>query len=424
MITHLENQKILTHLNHGFRSGHSTETQLITTVNDLLTSFDQGTQIDLAILDFSKAFDTVPHDRLLQKLHKYGIRGPLHTWLTSFLTERHMQVVVEGCSSSETSVDSGVPQGTVLGPLLFLCHINDLPEAVKSQVRLFADDCLIYREIKTYDDHHTLQADLKCLEEWAEKWGMSFNATKCYTMTLGTGKLSSKFYLLNKTILKTVPTNPYLGILFTDNLTWSNDISKSTKKANSSLGFLRRNLTHCPKNCKRNAYLALVRPILEYGAVVWDPHLQKDIDKLERVQRSAARFIAGNYRTRTPGFVTKILDHHQLPTLQQRREDLRLTLYFKIVKGLVPAIPPQTILTPEYAGRRRKTTRSNDFVYQTSDKNTKNNKNCFKVPDWKTAQYRFSFIPRTTISWNALPDSVVDHQTTEAFRGALASQRK
>ena len=165
MITHLEKQKILTHLNHGFRAGYSTETQLITTVNDLLTSFDQGKQIDLAILDFSKAFDTVPHDRLLQKLHKYGIRGPLHTWLTSFLTERHMQVVVEGCCSSETTVDSGVPQGTVLGPLLFLCHINDLPEAVKSQVRLFADDCLIYREIKTYEDHHTLQADLKCLEE-------------------------------------------------------------------------------------------------------------------------------------------------------------------------------------------------------------------------------------------------------------------
>ena len=105
--------------------------------------------------------------------------------------------------------------------------------------------------------------------------------------------------------------------------------------------------------------------------VVWDPHLQKDIDKLERVQRSAARFIAGNYRTRTPGFVTKILDHHQLPTLQQRREDLRLTLYFKIVKGLVPAIPPQTILTPAYAGRIRKTTRSNDFIYQTSDKTPK-----------------------------------------------------
>ena len=133
IISHLESQNILTHLNHGFRAGYSTETQLITTIHDLLTSFDSGKQIDLAILDFSKAFDTVPHDRLLQKLDKYGVRGSIHDWLRSFLTERSMQVVVEGCSSSQTRVDSGVPQGTVLGPLLFLCHINDLPEAVKSQ---------------------------------------------------------------------------------------------------------------------------------------------------------------------------------------------------------------------------------------------------------------------------------------------------
>ena len=377
IISHLESQNILTHLNHGFRAGYSTETQLITTIHDLLTSFDSGKQIDLAILDFSKAFDTVPHDRLLQKLDKYGVRGSIHDWLRSFLTERSMQVVVEGCSSSQTSVDSGVPQGTVLGPLLFLCHINDLPEAVKSQTRLFADDCLIYREINSYDDHNTLQADLKSLEEWAEKWGMRFNASKCYIMSLGTRKLSSKLYSLNNTILKTVPTNPYLGILFTDDLTWSNHIGKCTKKANSSLGFIKRNLRHCPKSCRRNAYLSLIRPILEYGAIVWDPHLKKDIDKLERVQRSAARFIAGDFRTTTPGFVTKILDQNQLPTLQSRREDLRLTFFHKIVQGLVPAIPPQTFLTPQQTGRLRRTTRDQNFSYQSTDNYIRNNKKMF-----------------------------------------------
>ena len=424
IMSHLESHNILTKLNHGFRAGYSTETQLITTVQDLLTSFDLGKQIDIAILDFSKAFDTVPHDRLLLKLHKYGIRGPIHDWLTSFLTERNMQVVVEGCCSDQTSVDSGVPQGTVLGPLLFLCHINDLPEAVKSQVRLFADDCLIYREINTFDDHNTLQEDLKSLEEWAEEWGMNFNATKCYTMSIGLGKLSSKFYSLNSTILKSVPTNPYLGILFTDDLTWSNHISSCSKKANSSLGFIRRNLKHCPKPCRKNAYLALVRPILEYGAAVWDPHLKKDIDKLERVQRSAARFIAGDYRTTTPGFVTKVLDQHHLPTLQQRREDLRLTLFYKIRQGHVPAIPPQNFLPPHQTGRLRRTTRNPNFVYQDNNNYIRNNQKCHQVPQSKTSQYKFSFIPRTTISWNSLPDSVVDQQTTEAFKGALARQRK
>ena len=167
LLDHLEKNNILTRLNHGFRSGHSCETQLLLTSNDLLKSYDAGTQVDIGILDFSEAFDTVPHDKLLYKLDRYGIKGSLHAWLTSFLTHRHMRVVLEGVPSEETPVISGVPQGTVLGPLLFLCHINDLPDRVKSQVRLFADECLIYREIKTPQDHIILQQDLYSLESWA-----------------------------------------------------------------------------------------------------------------------------------------------------------------------------------------------------------------------------------------------------------------
>ena len=105
--------------------------------------------MDIAILDFSEAFNTVPHDRLLHKLEAYGIRGNLHKWLSSFLKDRQMNVVVEGEHSDSENLESGVPQGTVLGPLMFLCHINDLPDCIKSQVRLFADGCLIYRQIKT-----------------------------------------------------------------------------------------------------------------------------------------------------------------------------------------------------------------------------------------------------------------------------------
>ncbi|XP_070181692.1 uncharacterized protein [Littorina saxatilis] len=176
-----------------------------------------------------------------------------------------------------------------------------------------------YRETDIFNDHHTLQEDLKCLQGWAEKWGMRFNATKCYVMSISHKPPSTFMYSLNNTILKTVPSNPYLGILFSDNLKWRNHISSITKKANCTLGFLRRNLRHCPAACRRNAYLALVRPLLEYGAVAWDPYQAQDIDRMERIQRTAARFIANDYRSRRPGFVTGLLTRHNLPTLQERR---------------------------------------------------------------------------------------------------------
>ena len=137
-----------------------------------------------------------------------------------------------------------MPQGTVLGPHLFLCHINDLPERVNSQIRLFADDCLLYRAINSPQDHQTLQRDLSNLQIWADDWGMKFNAKKCYL--LSTKSKSSHFYTINDQILKQVQDNPYLGITFSENLKWKTHINNTSEKANSTIGFLRRNLRHCP----------------------------------------------------------------------------------------------------------------------------------------------------------------------------------
>ncbi|KAL8561583.1 hypothetical protein ACOMHN_024819 [Nucella lapillus] len=297
ILTHLEKHDILTNLNHGFRSGYSCDTQLLLTSHDLLQSYDRQHQVDVAILDFSKAFDTVPHKRLLHKLKSYGIRGSLPTWITNFLVHRKMSVVIEGDSSEETTVDSSVPQETCLGPLLFLCHINDLPDTVKSQ--------------------------------------------------------SSNFiYTLCNTPLQHVSSNRYLGILFSNDLKWSTHIASTTKKASSTLGFLRRNLHFFPQHCKKNAYLALIRPLLEYGCITWSPYLQQDINRLEKIQRLSARFITNDYSTRSPGAITNMLSTLELPTLQQRRRDLRLAFFYKVVEGLVPAIPSADILTPSKTGRR------------------------------------------------------------------------
>ena len=153
-----------------------------------MKTFDLKLQTDLVILDFSKAFDTVPHKKLLHNQNSYGIKGTTHKWIVQFLTARKHQVVIDGERSRSCSVDSGVPQGTVLGPLLFLCHINDLPSCVASQVRLFADVCLLYRSIKSINDQIQLQQDLQSLEKWATTRGMRFNATKCYLMTINRSK--------------------------------------------------------------------------------------------------------------------------------------------------------------------------------------------------------------------------------------------
>jgi len=153
-------------------------------LNDFVRAWDEGTQLDVTVLDLSKAFDKVPHQALLRKLQHYGIVWNVHSWITDFLSGRTQRVIVDGAYSEWEDVVSGVPQGTVMGPLLFLLHINDLPSIVSSQVRLFADDCLVYRRIRSQEDQHELQKDLDNLYRWAETWGVEYNPTKCNTMSV------------------------------------------------------------------------------------------------------------------------------------------------------------------------------------------------------------------------------------------------
>ena len=152
IMSHLEEHNILTHLQHGLCSGMSTVTQLLVTTQDIFCQWDNKAQVDIAVLDYAKTFDKVPHRSLLNKLHHYGIDNNIHTWITSFLTNCIQSVVVDGATSPPTKVIYGVPQRTVLRPLSFLLYINDQPSVVSSQVRLFADDCILYRAIQTIQD--------------------------------------------------------------------------------------------------------------------------------------------------------------------------------------------------------------------------------------------------------------------------------
>ena len=216
-------------------------------------------------------------------------------------------------SSKETLVDSGVPQGTVLGPIMFLCHINYLPDRVTGCVNSSVCLSVYLPTIAYYTERserkrttsHSLQAYLKHLEERADKWGMRFNTKKCYVLSIN--NKSSRYYQLEKHTLQEVQDNPYLGLQISNDLKWNIHINNVCKKANATLGFLRRNLRNVPESCRKTAYVTLVRSIMEYGATIWNPYLKRDI-----IQN---RFVKKDYKSRETGAITRMREDLELETL-------------------------------------------------------------------------------------------------------------
>ena len=395
---HLDENSILVKFQHGFRTQHSCESQLIITLNDLTKNMDNNTQTDLFILDFAKAFDTVPHERLLEKLHYYGIRGKIHLWIRTWLKQRTQTTVVGGVGSGSAPVSSGVPQGTVLGPLMFLLYINDIGENIKSNIKLFADDCLLYRSINSEDDTESLQEDLNHLIRWSDKWQMSFNSTKCYELkvTRKTNPIAYN-YNINGVALKPVEEHPYLGVHLAKDLKWNVHVAKTAKKANSTLGFIRRNLGKCSQDVKERAYNALVRPHMEYATAAWDPYTKKNIEELEKIQRRAARFVTSTYSYYHS--VSSLLKDLKWNSLSLRRTISRLSIMYKIInKQIAIDIPPE-MTKPTRTLRR-------------------SHKHSFIQLQTRTDSYKYSFFPRTIIDWNSLPESVISQSNTEKFKEA------
>lgn len=227
IIFHMKMNNLFSKKQFGFISGRSTVLQLIKVLDAWMEALDEGLAVDVVYLDFMKAFDRVPHKQLIEKISSYKVEGKVLRWLQNFLTGRRQRVLVNGEASAWKDMTSGVPQGSVLGPLLFVMFINNLPDAVKhdSQVFLYADDTRIFRKIKEREDCDKLQEDLDELRKWTEKWLLHFHPEKSKYMRLGQTEIEDTEYNMHYNINKT-RTEMDIGVVIDNKLTFSDHLAK------------------------------------------------------------------------------------------------------------------------------------------------------------------------------------------------------
>lgn len=395
----LESNSFFTPSQHGFRKTYSCETQLVSFTHKLNAILDRSSLADCIFLDFSKAFDKVCHKLLLLKLSQLNLYPKLLIWLEYFLINRSQFVSANSLTSPPSGVHSGVPQGSVLGPLLFLIYINDLSSCVSSHIHLFADDCVIFREILCDNDITTLQSDLNAISVWCKTWCMELNINKCKLMRVSRKNINSPVYSLNNVPLDAVSSYKYLGVHISSNLTWSVHTSYVINNANRMLGYLRRNFAKAPSSLKLLLYKVLIRSKLEYSVSVWDPSHENLIHSLEMVQNNSVRFILSNYnRTASISTMKSNLD---LPSLTSRRKISRLCLFHKLF--LHPSLRAEHILPPQYISSRL------DHVHKVG------------IPSCRTNAFFQSFFPRTSVEWNGLPAPTATIKDPQQFKNAIAN---
>ena len=286
----LSNTSCINETQHGFIPGKSTTTALLSYANDLSLSLDNGKCVDVAYFDFTKAFDSVRHDYLINKLLNIGIRGPLLTWLIDYFRNRSQIVNVHGCLSSERPVTSGVIQGSVLGPLLFIIFINDVDEIINNSIILkYADDIRIYREFNSdepsqQDNCVKFQNDINALYSWSQQWDLKFNSSKCSILHFGHANYR-RSYKLNDVIIQSKSIEKDLGILFSCNMKFDEHIDSIVLKANKQLGIIARVFTDKSLKTIIPLYKSFVRPLLEYNSIIWSPYTKKKNEKIEKIQK-------------------------------------------------------------------------------------------------------------------------------------------
>lgn len=376
----------LSDLQHGFIKNRSCVTQLLQILHEIGRNLDNNIQTDVMYLDFAKAFDTVDHGILLSKLTAYGVSGNLFSWFKDYLNGRLQRVVIKGAASDWSPITSGVPQGSILGPLLFVIFINDLPDILPPEVTsaLCADDTKVHGTIKSTHDCEIMQSALTNLNNWSNINNIRFKDSKCKVLTVTRKKTPIMFdYYLNVTQLQRVYTEKDLGITITSKLSWSTHIDSIISKANKMLGLLKRT---CPllqdTRVRRTLYLSLVKSQLNYGCEIWSPHEFGSKRKLESVQRRATRWIL-MCRQGEISYKDRLIKLNLLP-LAYDREIRDIVLLFKSMFGFTDCNINNYVSLVSH-GRTRLS--SSDYL---------------RVPKCKTTTFQGSYFNRTARLWNRI----------------------
>ena len=373
--------------------------QLLKVIDRWTEIMDRGGVIDLIYCDFRKAFDTVPHNRLMNVLGHYGITDPILSWVKDFLSNRTQQIVVNGRKSETHHVTSGVPQGSVLGPLLFVTYINLMVDkAGSSEIYLYAEDLKIYNGIKSSDDVEDLQNGLDNLYDWTKYSLLRFHPGKCVTMRLMPRQTNTQlFYNIDETKLRSVNSEQDLGLIIDNELTFKEHIHLKVKKANALFGMLRRTFVHLDKEMFKQLFVAIVRPHLEYGAAVWNPYKKELIRLIENVQRRASRQVEGI--SHLP--YNRRLEEMKLPTLQYRRFRGDMIEVYKLSHGLYDEEVTVNFLTFRDNIRH--------YFFRGHP---------FNLPKerYRKDLRKFSFRCRVTEHWNNLPESIVHAENLNTFK--------
>ena len=328
IVDHLKKNSLINNSQHGFMSSKSCQTNLLEFLEIVTQIWDSSTPLDLVYLDFAKAFDKVPHSKLIAKLAAHGISGQVLNWIQDWLTGRRQRVKVNGEMSDWEWVLSGVPQGSVLGPICFIIFINDIDETAKfiTLIKKFADDTKIGQKIQTLEDRDKLQECLNYLVNWGSTWGMEFNVKKCKVLHLGNS--NPKFtYQMNGLDLVEVEEETDVGVRITNDLKSSKQCRIAAGKARGVLAQLTRSFHYRDKYVFVRLYKQYVRPHLEYAISAWSPAQEGDKEVLEKVQKCFLSFIPG---LKGETYEEKLKEIY-LPSLEERRKRYDMIQVYKIV---------------------------------------------------------------------------------------------